>query len=195
MPPKFVKHGQRLLCLAQGEDRDENATAASKGGVDCSNKSFLFRRTRPANRRRMIPTGAFHDQHIDVRLRKNGGRHDCLVIKIDVAGIKNGAALHSQKNPGRAKHVSAVPKLESQIAVVRVGIGICAIALSVPAKMPAVTGALSLTVCEKRVQNRAQFLAFSRHDVDRIVQQRGSDLAGFFSHEHARIRLTTHEHR
>src|SRR5438067_6916295 len=69
------------------------------------------------------------------------------------------------------------------------------VGLSVTAKMPAVAGALGLTMCEKRVQNRAQFLALSRHHVNRIVQQRRADFPGCFSHKDARIRLPAHEHR
>ena len=47
----------------------------------------------------MIASRTFHDQDVDLLLRKNRGLHDRLIVKIDVASVKDRLALGAQQNP------------------------------------------------------------------------------------------------
>ena len=69
----------------------------------------------------MIASGAFHDQDVDLLLRKNRRFHNCLIVEIDIARVKDRTALGAQENSGGAEDVTCIEELECQCAYFALG--------------------------------------------------------------------------
>ncbi len=98
LPAKFVEHCKHLLGLAQRENRDEYARPAVESLRECLREPPLFAGSRPALRLRVIAPGTFHDHHIEFFFREDCCLHDCLVVEIDVTGVKHGLAFGAHQN-------------------------------------------------------------------------------------------------
>ena len=62
------------------------------------------------------------------------------------------------------------------------------------AMLPAIRRPVRLAMSEERI-NHPHLLAFARHHVDRIMEQRIADCRRRFGHENARLRLLPHQDR
>jgi len=192
---KFVKHSERFLRLAQRKDRNQRAAATAKSCFHRVCQFFFFRGARPTSGLGSITTGAFHDQDVDIVLRKNRRLHDCLIIEIDVAGVKDLPPFRAQKNSRRTEDVAGIPKLESQRVVVADSISAGGIRLSVATQLPKLNGAIGFAMTEKWINRESQFLTLPRHHVYGIMEKKRADFAGRFRHENARMGLAPHQYR
>src|SRR5207244_4357337 len=111
---EFVKHCQDLLRFSEREDRYEHARAALKSCGDRICQASLFTRACPASGFCVVASRAFHDQDVNLFLRKNCRFHDRLIVEINVPSVKDRLPLRAQQNSARAQHVSCVEKLECQ---------------------------------------------------------------------------------
>ena len=112
LAPKAMDHGQRLLCLAQREDRHENATPIRKSPPDRLRQPLLLRRARETLGQGVIAAGAFHDQDVDPALREHRALRDRLIVEIHITTVKKSAPLRAQQHARRSEHVSRVDELE-----------------------------------------------------------------------------------
>ena len=84
----------------------------SRGDRLC--QALLFTCTCPAGGFCVVAPRAFHDQDIDFLFRKSRRFHDCLIIEINVPGVKDRFAFRSKQDSARPEHVSGVEKFECQ---------------------------------------------------------------------------------
>src|SRR5205823_11523011 len=122
--------------------------------------------------------------------------HDCLIIKIDVAGVKDRLPLAAEQNSSRTEYVSGVEKLECQrvsFAVVR-AFAKNRDALIDRAPTPTLRCSIRLAMRKERIRHFPDFLALSRHHVDRVVQERIANVSSGLSHENARMRKAPHQY-
>ena len=145
----------------------------------------------------MIASRAFHDQDVDVFFRERRRLHNCLIVEIHVARVKDGSAFGAKKNSRRAKDVSCVEKLERQ----RVSFALwCPLAgngdpLAQRAPAPTLRCPVRFTMREKWIRHFSDLFALARHHVDRVVQKHTADLCRGLRHEHARAWKAPHRHR
>ena len=109
-----IKHRKYLLRFAQCENGNQNAPAARENFIDCFGQAAFLSGARPICRFGVIAPRAFHDQDINLFFGKDRCFHDRLIVKIDVARVKNGAAFGSQQDSSRAEDVPRIEEFECQ---------------------------------------------------------------------------------
>src|SRR5205085_5685644 len=102
---KFVKDREHLLRLSEREHRNQDATAARECGFNRLRKPLLFAGPRPRRRNWRVATRAFHDEDVDLLFGKNRGLRDCLIIKVNVAGVKQCAPFSTNENSSGTENV------------------------------------------------------------------------------------------
>ena len=174
----------------------KHAAAARKGPLDRSGETSFLRLAREAFRQRRIAPRRLDDQHVDVRFRKDRAFEQRLVVEIHIAGVKNGAPFRAEQNSSGTEHMAGVAIFKTQL-ILRPGRAAFAIhreGLAERTMLPPIRRPIRLAMGEERIDH-AHLLAFARHHVDRVVEQRLADRRRRLGHENARLRLLPHQHR
>src|SRR5205814_6857138 len=140
---------------------------------------------------RRVSTGAFHYEDVDLLSGKNRGLRDCLIIKVNVAGVKQCAPFSANENSSGTENVSRLKKFEGDRVIVgtRRAVSRNRVSLTQCARLPAIDGAIGFAVRKQRIQGGARLLALPRHYINGIVQQKAADFGRRPGHEDARLRL------
>ena len=109
-----MKHRECFLGFAECKDRNEHASAACERTVDPFDQTLFFPGARPSCRFGVIASRAFHDQDVDLLLRKDRSFHDRLIVEIDVTRVEKRPAFGAQENSSRAEDMSSIEKFECQ---------------------------------------------------------------------------------
>ena len=94
-PAKFVNHPERLLGFAEREDRHEHAAAGAERAIYRFRQPPFLGGASESFRQRTVPTRCLDDQNIHAGFRKARARGYGLIVKVNVAGIKNRPALRA----------------------------------------------------------------------------------------------------
>jgi hypothetical protein len=148
-------------------------------------------------RRGAVAARGFHDEHIGADVFKPRALQDGLVVKADVAGVKDGLAFAAHQHAGGAEGVAGVVKF--QRGRLEAGAGFLERG---PFDLAVVFEALKergdvvhLVVRVERVFLDAQFVPLAGHDVDGIVQHAFDDVVAQLRHEHMRVGEMPQRHR
>ena len=183
---RFVKQRQHLLRLAQGEDRHEHRTPLVERRLQGGEKAVLFGAARHARRNGTVSAGRFHDEHIDVFLRKLRPAHQGLILEIDVARIENPLPFRFKEHTGRTKNVSRIEKFRRHAMAPEVK------PFPQADNFPVRRHLLHFTVGEKRKVWGGQLLPLPHHHVDRIVQHHVGQSRRGLGHEDRRTGRLPH---
>ena len=115
---QLVKHRKHFLRFAEREHRNENATTARERILKRLREALLFALARPSCRRWSISARALHQQDVDLFLRKNRGLRNRLIIKVHIAGVKQGSAFRTKQNSGGTENVAGVEEFKRELGVV-----------------------------------------------------------------------------
>jgi len=189
-----VEEGEHFLGLAEGEEGDEDGGVAGELFFDGVNEAIFFSRTGEGIGGGMIASGGFDDQDIEGFIGEGRPLHDRLVIKLDIARVKDGTAFGADEHSDRAEDVAGVEKLHGD------GRGFVwakAFAREIEAGVegngtPPEDGLFDFAMGEERVVGHA-FVALFEHDVDGIVEHHVAELAGGFRHEDGGAGVAAHE--
>ena len=192
-----MDHGEHLLRLAQRENRDQDTAATSERVINRIGQASLLRRARETFGQWIVAPCRLDDQHIDGRFRKYGAFGDRLVVEVHIAGVKNRPPFCPQNHTRRAEDVTGLDEFNRDgIRLVRLGpFAFQCEWLTYWTPSPSTRRPIGFLVGEERVDRHSDFFTLSRHDADRVVQERAPDFGGCFRHEDARLGLAPHQHR
>ena len=185
---ELVNHGQQLLGLADGKNRNENGAAAFDHGAHHFGKLGFLGFARVVSATLLGTTGGLNDQRIDGILWHDGTLEQGVAGKVEVAGVEDFFSFCFHGDAHGAKNVSGIVKRAAH------GAGFVHIERALVATLfKSWLKFFQLLVGEKRILGDTEFDALAAHHVDRVMKHSLCQIGSSGGHVNRCTRVATQQ--